>query len=210
MFHLESPTIDGIQSDVPIHKPQYVDNPLPNSPECQQIIDHLQLIEHREGGYFKETDTSPFYMHNPYNPDSPEVINTVGVDSKEITRNYSTLIYYLITPFIPLGRMHRNRSRIIHILQKGSGQYVLVYPDGTVQTFRVGFDFAAGEVAQWVVPGGVWKASFISDKDSHLLISEVVVPGFEYLDHTFMEYAELLKLVGEAKAQELKWLLGSQ
>ncbi|GME78131.1 unnamed protein product [Ambrosiozyma monospora] len=113
-----------------------------------------------------------------------------------------------------------NEARIIHILQKGRGQYVLVYPDGTIKSFVVGFNTDKGEVNQWVVPGGVYKASFLlpldsDDKDDesckdHLLISEVVVPGFEYDGHTFARKDDLVKLVGNDKAEELRWLLGGE
>lgn len=202
-----SPTIDLVLN-VPIAKTKYVRASFENPPECSTLIQQLGLIEHREGGYFKETDRSPFFMENPYytNNEGPVAVSAKK-DTSDATRNMSTLIYYLITPKIPVGRFHRNKSRIIHVLQRGSGIYVLIYPNGEIKSFRVGFDFAKGEIAQWVVPGGVWKASFLPDDSTHLLISEVVVPGFEYTDHTFLEEDELRKLVGE-RADEMLWLLG--
>lgn len=132
-------------------------------------------------------------------------------------KNYSTLIHYLITCDAPMGRFHVNRSRIIHILQKGRGRYVLIYPDGRLKTFVVDLNTDRCEVERWVVPGGVYKASFLlqlddvngESADDHLLISEIVVPGFDFEDHKFMLSKKVLEnLVGTEKAGQLKWFLG--
>lgn len=213
----KSSTIDGVDN-APIKKPLYFTEKFGESATNAKLIKELGLEGHREGGFFKETDRSPFLMENPFHKDQigySKQIDQVELD-KDKYRNFSTLIYYLLTPEIPYGRFHKNKNRIIHILQKGRGQYVLVYPDGSIKSFIVGFNHAAGEVSQWVVPGGVYKASFLlplaaeskESKDDHLMISEVVVPGFEYDDHEFLEGLETLtNLVGESKAKELSFLL---
>ncbi|CAL9728290.1 hypothetical protein MOUN0_D00716 [Monosporozyma unispora] len=171
----ESYTVDNALNVIDTLEPcKYISNPMNKpTPKLQSIIDSLQLLKHPEGGYFKETDRSPFTTKNK--------------DGK--IRNYSTLIYYLLTPDGPRGRFHYNENRIIHTLHRGRGQYVLIYPDGHVHSFKVGYDVANGEVSQWVVPGGVYKASFVLENDElddGLLISEVVVPGFDFEDHHFM------------------------
>lgn len=82
-----------------------------------------------------------------------------------------------------------------------------------MESFVVGQDLEKGETLQWIVEGGKFKASFLLDVEGEqenggLLISETVVPGFEYCDHDFLPDVEALrKLVGEKKAEELKWLL---
>lgn len=82
-----------------------------------------------------------------------------------------------------------------------------------IETFIVGQNVAAGEKLQWIVGGGKFKASYLlpdeeGGKDSQgLLISETVVPGFEYCDHDFLSPEGLKQLVGEEKAKELNWLL---
>lgn len=40
-----------------------------------------------------------------------------------------------------------------------------------------------------------------------LLISETVVPGFEFCDHDFLTPKALDELVSAQEAEELKWLL---
>ncbi|CAI4654834.1 ASN_HP2_G0038100.mRNA.1.CDS.1 [Saccharomyces cerevisiae] len=188
-----------------IEPASFVKVPMPEPPSSlQQLINDWQLIKHREGGYFKETDRSPYTM------EVEKPVNGGSGNTEMITRNQSTLIYYLLTPDSPIGKFHKNINRIIHILQRGKGQYVLVYPDGQVKSFKVGFDYKNGEVSQWVVPGGVFKASFLlpnEEFDNGFLISEVVVPGFDFEDHTFLKGEDELKhLVGPEKAAELAFL----
>jgi len=94
---------------------------------------------------------------------------------------------------------------------------VLIHADEEekrIETFVVGQDVEKGERLQWIVEGGKYKASFLlSDEggcggeSNGLLISETVVPGFEYCDHDFLAKEGLVELVGEQKAGELEWLL---
>ncbi|KAL1644968.1 hypothetical protein SLS58_004039 [Diplodia intermedia] len=148
-----------------------------------------------------------------------------------LTRSASTSIYYLLTQGRSLGRFHRNSGRTVHTLHKGRGRYVIIHADevvngirpkgeARVETYVVGQDVAAGERLQWIVEGGKYKASFLlpddggeggegeanSSKDG-CLISETVVPGFEYADHDFLKPERLVELVGEERAAELAWLL---
>jgi predicted cupin superfamily sugar epimerase len=82
-----------------------------------------------------------------------------------------------------------------------------------VETFVVGHDVEKGERLQWIVPGGKFKASFLlpdeegGTNSEGLLISETIVPGFEFCNHDFLGEEGLRELVGEARAEELKWLL---
>ena len=81
----------------------------------------------------------------------------------------------------------------------------------------VGQDVAKGEKLQWIVTGGKYKASFLlPDKEGAggeassaegLLISETVVPGFEFCDHDFLPLKGLHDLLGEEKAKGLEWLV---
>ena len=71
-----------------------------------------------------------------------------------------------------------------------------------VETFVVGHDVAKGERLQWIVEGGKYKCSFLlpdveggKESEEGLLISETVVPGFEYTDHDFMREERLEALV---------------
>ncbi len=82
-----------------------------------------------------------------------------------------------------------------------------------IESFVVGPNVAKGEKLQWIVEGGKYKASYLlpdedGGKESQgLLISETVVPGFEYCDHDFLSPQGLKDIVGNEKAAELSWLL---
>ena len=84
-----------------------------------------------------------------------------------------------------------------------------------VEVFTVGHDVAKGEKLQWIVEGGKFKASFLlpdvedGEESGGLLISETVVPGFEFVDHDFLSAQGLEKLIGKKGRESLEWLLSS-
>ena len=80
-----------------IEPASFVKVPMPEPPSSlQQLINDWQLIKHREGGYFKETDRSPYTM------EVEKPVNGGSGNTEMVTRNQSTLIYYLLTPDNPL------------------------------------------------------------------------------------------------------------
>jgi uncharacterized protein len=203
------------------------ENPPPDSAAIGAVIATLEMQAHGEGGFFAETDRDPRLVPSPF-PNTAASAGKVGPDLLSAqrsgfdptVRNASTSIYYLLTPGSPQGFFHRNRGRTVHTLHRGRGRYVLIHadePDHRVETFVVGQDVAAGERLQWVVDGGKFKASFLlPDRDAvgsetgesgGLLISETVIPGFEYFDHDFLVKKSLVELVGEKKTEELEWLV---
>lgn len=150
------------------------------------------------------------------------------VQGNDTTRNASTSIFYFLSPETPLGAFHRNRGRTVHTLHKGRGRYVILHADevmpsydshaaveskARIETFVVGQDVEAGERLQWIVEGGKYKASFLLDEEGKegesegLLISETVVPGFEYGDHDFMRSERLQALVTKEQYDEMEWML---
>lgn len=83
-----------------------------------------------------------------------------------------------------------------------------------VEVFVVGQDILNGEQLQWIVDGGKYKCSFLlpdleggKSSEEGLLISETVVPGFEYEDHDFMTRERLEALVTAEQVQEMEWML---
>ncbi|PSR97057.1 RmlC-like cupin domain-containing protein [Coniella lustricola] len=207
-------------------------------PAIASLIASLQMLTHIEGGYFVETDRDPLLIRSPFPLDAasqrtlelvaqqnqqrqqqlpqqpPPALQRPGFDPHH--RNASTTIFYLLTPSSPQGNFHRNRARTVHTLHKGRGQYVLIHPDGRIETFVVGQDVARGEKLQWIVEGGIYKASFLlpdrangngeelGESREGLLISETVVPGFEFCDHDFLTRSGLMELVSADGAKQLE------
>jgi predicted cupin superfamily sugar epimerase len=136
----------------------------------QELIDTLALQEHIEGGYFVETDRDERRVANPFLNSSIEADGT-----QDTTRAASTSIFYFISPKTPIGHFHRNKGRTVHTLHQGRARYVLVHPpegvdgyregksngDWRIETFVVGRNVAKGERLQWIVGGGIWKASVL-------------------------------------------------
>lgn len=174
-----------------------------------KLANDLKLDKHPNGGYFKETDRS-----------KKEILIDNKNDNKlSIKRNESTLIHFLMNCESPIGKFHTNElSRTIHILQKGHGIYILIYKDGTIEKFKVGFNVSNGERTQWIVEPGVYKGCYLipdndedddneSNKDC-LWVSEIVIPGFDFQDMKFLDFQKLTDLVGdEETANKLKFLL---
>jgi predicted cupin superfamily sugar epimerase len=206
-------------SPVPLPDAPFARSLLTSPPSPSQVIlstiTHLSLLPHPEGGHYAETDRCNLLIPNPFNtPTNPP---GPGADQNSV-RNASTTIYYLLSPGSPLGHFHRNKARTVHTLHRGRGRYVLIHPQPhsappRTETFVVGQDLSKGEKLQWIVEGGVWKASYLlPDKEDGeeskggLLISETVVPGFEFRDHEFLSGEGLRALLGEG-AEGWEWLV---
>lgn len=191
----------------------------PEPPATAAVINALNMIPHIEGGYFAETDRDPLIIPSPFpvTPASEATLSLAGPRRPGFDpnlRNASTTIFYLLTPRSPQGNFHRNRARTVHTLHKGRGRYVLINAAGEVETFVVGQDVAKGERLQWIVEGDHYKASYLladaegaESSAEGLLISETVVPGFEYCDHDFMPRDRLKRLLGDERAKDLEWLV---
>lgn len=209
--------------------------PTTEPPALQRSITTLSLQPHIEGGYFAETDRDPLLIPNPFQDFAPlsnatATSPSTSTTASNQTRHASTTIFYLLGQRSPVGHFHRNRGRTVHTLHRGRGRYVLIHADRRdesgrvpVETFVVGQDVAAGERLQWIVEGGKFKASFLiplepafgvvaggeggGDDENGLLISETVVPGFDYADHDFMTAEAMVDLLGDEERAELRWLL---
>lgn len=191
--------------------------PKSHSPSINSTVETLSLLDHIEGGHFVETDRDPLLIPNPFK-NLPQLANATAKDTSD-TRHASTSIFYFLSPKSPVGRFHRNRGRTVHTLHWGRGRYVIIHFDqisqgrAPIETFIVGHDISKGERLQWIVDGGKFKASFLlpddgkGESEKGLLISETVVPGFEYSDHNFMTAQQLVESLGEKEREELRWLL---
>lgn len=210
--YFRSSTVDEA-AEQEIILPHFVEFPAAEPPNTlKNLIEHYDMIKHDGGGYFTETDRSPFEISISNDGFTGADNGTSSNSPKpQAKRSMSSLIYSLLTPDAPVGKFLQVKHRTIHILQKGKGQCILVYPDGTIKSFKVGFDYSEGEINQWVVPGGVFKACFLipnEEFDNGLLISEVVVPGFDFEDVVlFSGKDQLIDLVGQEKAEQLKAFL---
>lgn len=135
--------------------------------EGRHWIERLDLAPHPEGGWFRRIHT-----------------DARVVQTENGARPVLSSIHYLLTREQPIGRLHRNRSTILHYLQDGGPvEYLLLDDQGALSRVVLGRE--PGQSLFLWVPGGVWKASRLIDGASHALVSEVVTPGFDHADHAF-------------------------
>lgn len=154
---------------------------------AEQVAESLQLSGHLEGGYYRRT----------YESTHLDKLETDGGQ-----RFAMTSIFYMLTKESPIGHWHLNKSSIMHYYHLGDPmRYYLIYPDGRSETVVMGSDVANGQLLQLHVPGNVWKGTeLLTGEKGFGLISEAVVPGFDYADMTLGKFDELVKKYPQHKA----------
>lgn len=174
----------------------------------EQLIEDYKLEPHPENGYFSLTWIA-----------SEEVSSPLAEDKR---RKIGSSIHYLLSaePESSIGVLHLNKSHTMHLHHCGRSEYTLINalpPLGQglrdsngrplIKRVVMGEDITKGEVRQLMVEGGWWKVSEIPKEDRDAaregradgkkvgaLISEVVMPAFDWEDHTFMTEEQLVQL----------------
>ncbi|KNX38436.1 cupin domain-containing protein [Luteipulveratus halotolerans] len=133
----------------------------------------LGLQPHPEGGWFVET-----YRHG-------STFTPPGYDGP---RAYATGILFLLMPGEE-SRWHRVTSDELWLHHRG-GPLALTLggsdeSPAAATTFTLGADYAGGQVAQALVPGGHWQAARPAG-DEPVLVGCIVTPGFDFADFTLL------------------------
>lgn len=135
----------------------------------------LDLAPHPEGGWFRRTYTSP-----------------TPVDTDGGARPAVTLIHYLLTPG-EASAWHVVTSDelwlwhgpgVLELRLGGSGEAPVEGADA--QVVRLGPHLGDSEVAQCLVPAGVWQSATLA-ADEECLVSCMVTPGFDFADWRLAE-----------------------
>ena len=129
----------------------------------------LGLQPHPEGGWYVEMWRSDTSVDVPGYPGS---------------RSLGTSIYFLLMPGDE-SAWHRVRSAELWFHHRGATLELSLGGDGDspadVTAYRLGPDLAEGESPQVLVPPGHWQAARLLG-DEPVLVSCVVVPGFDFVD----------------------------
>ncbi len=126
----------------------------------------LGLAPHPEGGWYRQTWASPVTVTLP--------------DGR--VRPTATLIHFLL-PAGESSAWHRVSSDELWLAHQGTVTLELGgagATPGAATTTVLGVDVAAGELAQVLVPAGVWQRTLPAPYDA--LVSCVVSPGFDFAD----------------------------
>jgi uncharacterized protein len=130
-----------------------------------QLITHLQLQPHPEGGHYRETYRAEELVDTPRGP-----------------RAASTAILFLLAAG-QCSRWHRIASD--EAWHYHGGAALVIYelcPQGQTRRTHLGLNLARGEQPQHVVPAGSWFAAEPLDGDTWSLVSCTVAPGFDFAD----------------------------
>ena len=131
----------------------------------------LELAEHPEGGYFRETYRSMESVSKnalPGRYDGPRV--------------FSTAIYFLVSYSRP-SRFHRLQSdELWHFYEGYPLTISVILEDGSFHTIILGRNRDKGEHFQEVIKAGTWFGAMVHEKNEFALCGCQVAPGFEYTD----------------------------
>jgi predicted cupin superfamily sugar epimerase len=138
---------------------------------AQFWIKELDLLEHPEGGYFKETYRS-----------LEDVMKDALPERFPGSRRFSTAIYFLLTGD-QYSHFHRIKSDELWHFHTGSSITLhMISPEGEYSTIKLGPDVKRGEVFQAVMPAAFWFGTTVDDPKSFTLVGCTVAPGFDFED----------------------------
>jgi predicted cupin superfamily sugar epimerase len=136
----------------------------------------LDLAPHPEGGWFRETWRAELTLPADALPQHAG------------PRAAGTAIYFLLGPG-ERSAWHRVGSAELWLWHRGGPLTLRLGGSGAAPAaateLRLGPDIEAGEHPQLVVPAGVWQAAQPA-ADRAVLMSCVVVPGFDFADFTLL------------------------
>ncbi|OYU53791.1 MAG: hypothetical protein CFE25_16985 [Chitinophagaceae bacterium BSSC1] len=156
---------------------------MPLDLSIEDIVAHYQMLQHPEGGYYKETYRSA------------EWIPQQGLPNRfEGDRYFGTAIYFLLDQG-NFSAFHRIKSdEIWHFYAGQALEIFVLHGSGELQIISLGNQIQAGETFQATVPAGAWFASRPAANTSFSLVGCTVAPGFDFADFELAKAEELAKL----------------
>lgn len=147
---------------------------------AQFWIDRLQLRQHPEGGYFRQTYAAEVSL--------PLSCLPVGFTGE---RAASTAIYFLLEKG-NFSAFHRIRSdEVWHFYVGDPVEIVVLDQHGAVETIHLGSQVDREQTLQAVVRAGNWFASRLFRSGSLALVGCTVAPGFHFDDFELARRDEL-------------------
>ncbi len=146
--------------------------------KASYFIEHLQLLPHPEGGYYKETYRSK------------ETILFSGFSGE---RNFSTAIYFLLEEN-NFSAFHKiNSDELWHFYAGDALEVIEITLSGELKLTAIGNDLENGEQLQYVVPANTWFASRVKKGGKFSLVGCTVAPGFDFKDFEMAKRDELVR-----------------
>lgn len=142
-------------------------------------IEQLNLLEHPEGGFYKETYRSE------------ETISSTGLPERfKGDRNFSTAIYFLLRSQ-DRSVFHRIKSDELWHYHAGSVLNIYVLQHNALTTHKLGPDIEAGQSLQIIIPANCWFGAKVADAGTYTLAGCTVSPGFDFQDFEIADREKL-------------------
>jgi len=149
--------------------------------DAQYWIDHLGLVRHPEGGYYKETYRSRESIAREHLPER------FGGD-----RAFSTAIIFLLAAN-EFSAFHRiKQDEVWHFYEGWAVTVHVIDPKGVYATMKLGRDVERGEMLQTVVEAGCLFGAAVDREGSYALVGCTGAPGFDFRDLEMPKREELL------------------
>lgn len=158
----------------------------------QQLIRTYNLQPHPEGGWYVQT-----YKSDELIPASALPERFAG------SRHFSTAIYFLLEAG-NFSAFHRIKSdECWHFYQGDPLEVFIIQHTGEMNIIKLGNNFGAGQLFQYVVPANCWFASRPAADSQYSFVGCTVAPGFDFADfeladvstlsNEFPQHAKLIK-----------------
>lgn len=155
---------------------------------AQDYIEKFEMIQHPEGGWFKETYRSE------------GTISTEALSSNfNGDRNFATSIYFLLQEG-DISAFHRIKSDELWHFHDGDGLIVHeLKATGEYVKHLLGLDLKSGQQPQAMIEAGSWFGSEVIEGGNFSLVGCTVSPGFDFQD---FELAKAESLTAEYPSQK--------
>ncbi|MCC6550669.1 MAG: cupin domain-containing protein [Ignavibacteriaceae bacterium] len=135
--------------------------------DAEHYIKELALIQHPEGGFYKE-------IYRSLEVFTPEDINS--------ERNFMTSIYFLLRAG-EFSAFHRLKSDEVWYYHTGASVSIYIIDnEGILKTHILGPEISKGEKLQVIFPKGSWFAAAPLAVKGFSLFGCAVSPGFQFDD----------------------------
>ncbi len=146
---------------------------------CEDIIDKLNLIPHKEGGYYKETYRAT------------ETTADLSPNFNGGKRSFATAIYYLLRKG-DKSLFHRIKSDEIWHHYQGAPVMIYILDNKRVQVEKLG-GLDDGCIPQIIIKKGTWFAAESIGSNEYSLCGCTVSPGFDFNDFEIALRSDLIK-----------------
>ncbi|MEO1052750.1 MAG: cupin domain-containing protein [Bacteroidota bacterium] len=162
-----------------------------SSSTAAEVIFELNLKQLPwEGGYYSETYRST------------EIFKPGHLGEEiEGERNFSTAIYYLLTPDT-FSFMHQLKfDEVFHFYMGDPVEMLLLDADGSGDMITLGHDIKSGMKPQYYVRKHTWQGSRLADGGEFALMGTTMSPGFDFKDYIHGDREKLIDSHPQFKEQ---------